>query len=125
MKLATKIKKSTLESICSAARNVYPNEFIALLGSSKRNGTIDELVVLPATFGEDFSSIRFDLLPFDSSIAGSVHSHPDSDARPSSADLQVFKETGETHLIIAHPFSFSSTRAFGANGKALKIEVVE
>jgi proteasome lid subunit RPN8/RPN11 len=119
-----KIKKSTLESICEAARNTYPDEFIALIGS-KRYGVIDDLVVLPATFGENFSSIRIDLAPFDDSIVGSVHSHPGKSARPSGADLRVFKRTGKTHLIIAHPFSLENARAFARNGEELELKVVE
>jgi len=50
------IKKQTLESIIMAARNVYPNEFFSMLGG--KNRTIEELVVVPATYGEDFSSYR-------------------------------------------------------------------
>ncbi|MCX6799066.1 MAG: Mov34/MPN/PAD-1 family protein [Candidatus Diapherotrites archaeon] len=118
-----KIKRGTLEDIAEAARNVYPDEFIALLGSKK--GVINHLVVLPATFGSDSSSLRLDLLPFDMSVAGSVHSHPSRNARPSRGDLGAFTQTGEIHLIIAFPFSLSSIRAFNAKGKELEIEAIE
>jgi proteasome lid subunit RPN8/RPN11 len=120
-----KIKQATLHSICVAAGNTFPKEFIALLGSSRRDGVIDELVVLPSTFGENFSSIRLDLLPFDKSIVGSVHSHPTTSSAPSSADLRVFKKTGETHLIIAYPFSSATIRGFDSDGKELSLEAVE
>lgn len=86
---------------------------------------IDEFIVLPATFGETFSSIRLDLLPYTSGAIGSVHSHPGPSASPSRGDLAAFRAMGEIHLIIAFPFSFESTRAFGANGKQLQLEVVE
>ena len=119
-----KIKRKTAESICQAARNTYPNEFIALIGSREK-GTIDDLVVLPATYGSSFSSIRIDLLPFDSSILGSVHSHPGRSALPSKADLRVFRKTGEMHLIIAYPFTFESMRAMNALGQEIELEVVE
>ena len=119
-----KIKKSTLESICEAARNTFPDEFIALIGS-KQFGVIDDLVVLPATYGKNFSSIRIDLVPFDETIVGSVHSHPGRSALPSKADLHVFRKTGKRHLIIAHPFTFENVRAMDANGKELELEVVE
>jgi len=119
-----KIKSGTLEAIALAAQNVYPDEFIALLGSRKK-GIIDEFVVLPATFGESFSSLRMDLLPFDKSIVGSVHSHPSRSARPSQGDLLAFPAMGEIHLIIAYPFSLGSARAFDAKGKELVLEVLE
>ena len=119
-----KIKKSALEDICRAASNTFPNEFIALIASS--NGKeIDEFVVLPATYGRNFSSLRIDLLPPDGSVVGSVHSHPSPNAMPSKADVHVFRKTGQMHLIIAHPFSSESTRAFDAEGKELELEVVE
>jgi len=120
-----KIKKSALEDLCIAARNTFPNEFIALLSSSKRNGIIDEFVVLPAVYGDRFASVRLDLMPVDKSIVGSIHSHPGRSALPSPADLGVFKRTGEMHLIIAYPFSFETARAFDAKGKELAIEMVE
>lgn len=119
-----KIKKSTLESICDAARNIYPDEFIALLSSSRKNGIVDELVVLPSTYGKRFAIIRVDLLPFDKSVMGSVHSHPSAYAFPSAGDLHTFKKTGEIHLIIAYPFSFESTKAFDSDGKEIALEAV-
>ncbi len=118
-------KRKTLESIAEAAKNVFPKEFIALLGSKNKNSIIDELVVTPATFGDSFSSVYLDLLPFDKSIVGSVHSHPSDNNWPSSADKRFFKKTGKIHLIICLPFNISSIRAFDAEGKEVEIEVVE
>ena len=118
-----KIKKTTLENICDAARNTYPNEFISLLGS--KNGVIEELVVLPATYGRNFSSLRIDLLPPDKSVVGSIHSHPSPNAMPSKADLNVFRKAGQMHLIIAYPFSSESIKAYDAKGNSVELEVVE
>ncbi|MFA4855826.1 MAG: Mov34/MPN/PAD-1 family protein [archaeon] len=118
------IKKATLEALLLAAKNTYPDEFIALLSSTKGK-IIDEFVLLPATYGKDFSSIRIDLAPYDRNVKGSVHSHPGPYAMPSRADLHAFREMGEIHLIIAAPFNFNSVRAFKANGSETKIEVIE
>lgn len=121
-----KVMKSTLEALTLAARNTYPDEFLALLGSRQGKGNvIDEYVLLPAIYGKSFSSIRLDLLPFDSDVRGSVHSHPSYSSMPSSADLRAFKRMGEIHLIIAKPFNLESVRAFDGKGKSLEIEVVE
>ena len=118
-----KIKKSAIENICDAARNTYPNEFIALLGS--KDGVIEELVVLPATYGRNFSSLRIDLLPPDSSVVGNIHSHPSPNATPSKADIHVFRKTGQMHLIIAYPFSSESIKAYNAEGNSIELEVIE
>ena len=120
-----RIRKGTMEAITLAARNVYPNEFPALLSSKKNGNTIDEFVLAPATYGKTFSSIRLDLVPYDNSIRGSAHSHPSPNASPSKGDLRAFKSMGKIHLIIAYPFSFESIRAYDQSGKEAKIDVVE
>ena len=119
-----KIKQATLESIIIAAQNTYPDEFIALLGADKKK-VIKELVILPSTYGSTFSSIRRDLVPFDSSIVGSVHSHPSHSNRPSSGDLKAFPGMGEVHLIICMPFDLNSIKAYDVKGNELEIEAVE
>jgi len=119
------IRKSTLEAVLLAARNTYPDEFIALLSSKGKNKVADEFVLLPAIYGKSFSSIRLDLLPLDKSILGSVHSHPGPNASPSSADKRAFRHMGEMHLILAAPFNLESARAFDANGKEFPLEVLE
>lgn len=120
-----RIKNWTIESIIGAAKNVYPREFAAMLGSKTKNRIIDELVILPADFGDSFSSVYLDTLPFDKSIMGSVHSHPSYNNTPSPEDKRFFKKTGEIHLIICLPFNISSIRAFNAEGKEIELEVVE
>ena len=120
----TKIKRATLEAIILAARNTFPNEFLALL-SSKKGKAIDEYVLLPSVYGKTYSSIRLDLLPYNSGVIGSVHSHPGPSNRPSRGDLRSFRSLGEIHLIIATPFSFGSVKAFDNNGEEVELEVVE
>lgn len=116
------IKKETVESIITAARKVYPHEFISMLGG--RDDLIEELVVLPAEFGDDFSTIRFDLAPFDKTIIGTVHSHPDKDNRPSGADLEVFRKTGQVHIIIGYPYTLNTMKAFDGKGRKIGLRVV-
>jgi proteasome lid subunit RPN8/RPN11 len=121
-----KIRHGTLEAVLLAARNTYPNEFLALLSSKKKgSGIIDEYVMLPSTYGSNFSTIRLDLMPYTGKGLGSIHSHPSPNARPSRGDLAAFRAMGEIHLITAYPFSFESTRAFDRFGKPLQLEVVE
>ncbi len=116
------IKAETAESIIIASRNVYPHEFISMLGGRGRE--IDELVVLPAEFGEDFSTIRLDLAPFDKAIMGTVHSHPDSDNNPSDADLDVFARAGHVHIIIGHPYTLNTIKAFDSRGKTVALKII-
>jgi proteasome lid subunit RPN8/RPN11 len=119
------LKKSAAESICEAAKNVYPNEFISMLGGDKKTKTINELVLLPATFGRNFSSIATYLAPIDSSIIGSVHSHPGRFNYPSRGDLGSFSKMGEIHLIISYPFNISNIRAYYVSGKEEQLKIIE
>lgn len=116
------IKSGTAESIIIASRNVYPHEFISMLGGKGR--AIDELVVLPAQFGEDFSTIRLDLAPFDKSIMGTVHSHPDSDNSPSREDLEVFAGAGHVHIIIGYPYTLNTIKAFDSRGRKVALKII-
>ncbi len=120
-----KIKRGTAESIALAARNTYPDEFIAMVGGNKGEMLIDELVVVPAIYGEDFAAVKQYLLPFDFRVLGSVHSHPSASNLPSVEDLATFLALGEIHIIIAYPFTLNTMKAFNSNGKEIGLEVVE
>ncbi|MBU2100781.1 Mov34/MPN/PAD-1 family protein [Candidatus Micrarchaeota archaeon] len=119
-----KIKKIVLQSICIAAQRVYPNEFISMLGKNEKE-EVFELVMLPAVYGRNFSSIRTDLIPFDKNIVGTIHSHPSKNNNPSSADLNVFSRLGKIHLIICWPFNLEDIKAFNEQGKKIELEVVK
>ncbi len=119
-----KIKKHVIESIREAAKKVYPNEFISMLGVNEKN-EINELVMFPAVFGKSFSSIRSDLIPFDRKIVGTIHSHPSRNNNPSSADLKVFSSLGKIHLIICWPYNLGDIKAFDSEGKQTTIEEIK
>jgi len=117
------ITTAALEFMLHAARNTYPDEFAALLRKNKK-GQISEVLVIPQTiYGEDFSSINFYNVAYTSGHCGSVHSHPSRDPRPSRADLAFFKASGDTHIIIAYPFTPNALRAYDSKGKALPIKI--
>jgi len=118
-----KIKEQVIESITLAAKSVYPDEFISMLRRNKEN-EITELVIFPAVYGKNFSSIRTDLIPFDKSIVGTIHSHPSNNNNPSQGDLKVFSALGEIHLIICWPFNLDNLKGFDRKGKETEIEVV-
>ncbi len=120
-----KIKSATIETIINSARNVYPNEFIALLGVSGNENVIDELVMVPATYGRNYSSIKTWLVPFDKGIVGSIHSHPNVSNSPSKGDLRAFAKFGDIHFIISYPYNLESLNVFNVRGKELEFEVVE
>lgn len=110
------LAKPTFESIVIASKKNHPNEFMAFLASKKKNKVIDEIVVVP-TFSDSLSaSIRTDLLPFDKTIVGTVHSHPSGTSQPSKADLKTFNRTGKIHFIISAPYTLKQLKAFNFKG---------
>lgn len=120
------ITPALVRNICSAARSTYPDEFISMLGvKEKGSKVLSELVVVPAEFGKTHSSVRTDLIPFDPLIVGSIHSHPNENARPSSADRNFFGRMGEIHIIAGYPYSFETLRAYSSQGKPVLLNVLE
>ncbi|PIN85015.1 MAG: hypothetical protein COV47_04405 [Candidatus Diapherotrites archaeon CG11_big_fil_rev_8_21_14_0_20_37_9] len=117
------ITKGAAESIMLAAQNTYPNEFFSMLGG--KNKTIKELVIVPATYGKNYSTFRIDLVPFDPEIIGTVHSHPSKYNSPSKADLNSFSKIGEIHLIISYPYTFENIAAYNKYGEKTELKLIE
>ncbi len=119
-----KIERPVLELIAEAARSSHPNEFG---GSLRAEGDrVTELILVPATVGGARHAILplFNL-PVDSSIVGTVHSHPSPYAIPSDADLHLFRNFGHTHIIIANPYTDTTWRAYDHQGRNIVLEIVD
>jgi len=120
-----KIKRAALDFMLNLARNMYPREFIGLLRENKKN-EISEVLLLPrSTYGMSFSSIDHYMVPYSIKYAGSVHSHPRPNARPSAGDRLSFSRTGGVHIIVAYPFNESSIGVYNNKGETLEFEVVK
>jgi proteasome lid subunit RPN8/RPN11 len=115
------IKENLLALILHASRTAYPLEFGALLRGKENQ--ITEALLLPGTIqGKKHVLYQLNMLPIDSKVVGSVHSHPGPSNRPSQADLQFFKKTGRIHLIIKQPArSIEDVAAYDKNGGPLAL----
>lgn len=120
-----KIKKRTLLDLLEASRNVYPKEFLALIGSKEKNEVIDEYIILPAESGDSAAFIYMNTKPRDGRIVGSIHSHPSRSNRPSAGDLSSFPKYGRIHLIISYPYTMQDVALYDSGGRELEFEVVE
>ena len=118
------VKTEVIEAFLEAAKNTFPNEFIGMLAGSKKNKTVEELVVVPAIFGDTFSQIYFHMLPLDESIIGTCHSHPSLSNRPSPQDIHTFSKTGFIHFIAARPYTIETIRAYDQKGHEVKIKTI-
>jgi proteasome lid subunit RPN8/RPN11 len=117
------IRQELLSLLLEMGRNNHPNEFVTLL--REREGIIEEMNMLPGTVaGEDSASLLFDMMPLDTHLAGSAHSHPNGVLRPSNADVNFFPRTGRYHLIICYPYRESDWQCFTADGNPHNLEVI-
>ena len=117
------IRHAILSLLLELGRDSHPNEFVALL--RERDGIIEELNMLPGTItGENSASLFFDMMPLDTHLAGSAHSHPNGVLRPSNADIKFFPRSGRFHLIIGYPYRESDWKCFSAGGVPQTIEVI-
>lgn len=117
------IDEAVIDTINEAARNSFPNEFVAVLRAEK--GIITEILLLPGTIsGEQSGLLRLHMLPIDFSVVGTVHSHPSFSNLPSEADIQMFSRFGYVHLITCAPFNMNSWKAYDRNGNVFDLEVI-
>jgi proteasome lid subunit RPN8/RPN11 len=117
------IRRDILLLLLRMGKDSHPNEFVALL--RERDGFIDEVNMLPGTVvRENSASLFYDMMPLDTHVAGSAHSHPSGPMSPSDADLMFFPRTGKYHLIIGYPYGKDNWRCFTADGTPVKLEVV-
>jgi proteasome lid subunit RPN8/RPN11 len=117
------IRHALLSLLLELGRDSHPNEFVALL--RERDGIIEELNMLPGTItGENSASLFFDMMPLDTHLAGSAHSHPNGVLRPSNADIKFFPRSGRFHIIIGCPYHESDWKCFSADGVPQTIEVI-
>ncbi|MFA5332727.1 MAG: Mov34/MPN/PAD-1 family protein [Methanoregula sp.] len=117
------IRQELLDLLLELGRENHPNEFVALL--RERDGIIEELNLLPGTIaGENSASLLFDMMPLDTHLAGSAHSHPNGVIRPSDADINFFPRAGRFHLIIGYPYREGNWLCFAADGTRRPLEVI-
>lgn len=117
------IRQDLLSLLLQMGRENHPNEFAGVIRES--DGVMEELNLLPGTIGrEDSASLFYDMMPLDTHVAGSAHSHPNGVIMPSDADLNFFPRTGRYHLIIGYPYRKNDWRCFTADGQPCNLEVI-
>jgi proteasome lid subunit RPN8/RPN11 len=117
------IRKDLLSLLLQIGREQHPHEYAGLL--REKEGIIEELDLLPGTTGTEVSaSLHLDMMPLDTHLAGSVHSHPNGVLIPSDADRSFFPRTGRYHIIVGFPYDEGNWACFRASGARVELEVV-
>ena len=120
-----KIREALVYEIMQVSQKYYPNEFAGMLGVGEvESHYITELVVVPYTSGKTFAEFRWDLIPFDPLIVGTIHSHPSYSLHPSIADASTFSKLGKIHVIVAKPFSIDHFQAYDSQSRRVEMKRV-
>ena len=117
------IARDTLNFILEASKSMAPEEFAGLL--QKKDGIITEVLLLPGTESSDTSAVlRLYMMP-NIKAAGSVHSHPGPNRKPSQADLHLFSKTGNCHIIVGRPYDKQSWTCYDREGNIRELQVLD
>jgi len=81
---------------------------------------ITEIVFLPTQTDQTSASIMETNIPFDPDILGSVHSHPNSNGTPSTADKKFFSKY-KVNAIIGYPFTVQNIRFYDSKSKLIQV----
>ncbi|RLG21599.1 metalloprotease [Candidatus Micrarchaeota archaeon] len=119
--MAVKIKREVIGNLLELCRAAYPNEVGGMLLGKE---IIDDFVLTPSEYGPSSIITRMQDMPIYTNIAGSFHSHPTGDNRPSRADLNFFSKTGKYHLIIAYPYTLNKVAAYDVKGRAEELVII-
>lgn len=122
-----KIKKEVLQTMLKASKNIYPDEFIAIMqGEVNEKEAIITSVIIPpfSTYERDASSFSDWFLPPMFNVIGIFHSHPNGNGEPSIEDLNSFAIKGKLHIIAFPPFTLKSVKCFDNKGKEVNIAII-
>jgi proteasome lid subunit RPN8/RPN11 len=119
-----KIKRVVVDSFLEVCKNTYPNEFGGLLRG--KDEIVTDILLLPGTINaQHFTQIKMNMLPINSDVVGSAHSHPSYSNQPSRGDLQFFGKFGNIHLIASLPFTINDLAAYNCQGQKIDFEIIE
>jgi proteasome lid subunit RPN8/RPN11 len=117
------LKGDLLDLLLEIGNARHPYEFAGLLLES--DGVIDELNLLPGTVsGEASANLFLDMMPLSTHVAGSVHSHPSGNIRPSDADISFFSRSGRYHIIVGYPYTRENWQGYRVDGTPYTLEVI-
>ncbi|MFX0069799.1 MAG: Mov34/MPN/PAD-1 family protein [Candidatus Hermodarchaeota archaeon] len=119
------IKSELLDGILALCQEQHPREILGLLRREK--GVVTEFILPPGALTSDSSGIFFpSRIPHDSSIEGTIHSHPSGNINPSIEDLNSVFKTKEFHFILGYPYSnYSCVKCFNKIGNEIPFKLID
>jgi proteasome lid subunit RPN8/RPN11 len=119
-----KIKKELLNGLFALCKNQHPREILGLLRII--NGIAIEYILPPGAITSNTSGIFIpSRLGFDSTLKGSIHSHPSGNPNPSLTDINSVFKTKQFNFIIAHPYDTRNIKCFDNNGREIEFRILD
>ena len=117
------IAREALKFIIEVSSSSHPNEFAGMLYET--NQIITDVDV-PITQSSNVNAVMdLFMLPVNTHIVGSVHSHPSGALEPSDADIHMFMQNGDYHMIVAYPYEMTSWACYDRIGGLRKLAVLD
>ena len=118
-----KIKKELLNGILALCKNQHPREILGLLRII--NGIAIEYILPPGAITSKISGLFIpSRLGFDSTLNGSIHSHPSGNPNPSIIDINNVFKTKKFNFIVAYPYNLSSIKCFNNKGREIEFRIL-
>ncbi len=118
-----KIKKELLNGIIALCKNQHPREILGLLRIV--NGIAVEYILPPGSITSKSSGLFIpSRLGFDSTLNGSIHSHPSGNPNPSIIDINNVFKTKNFNFIVAYPYNLSSIKCFNRKGREIEFRII-
>jgi len=118
-----KIKKELLNGLLALCKNQHPREILGLLRII--NGIAIEYILPPGAITSNTSGLFIpSRLGFDSTLKGSIHSHPSGNPNPSLVDINNVFKTKKFNFIIAYPYNLSSIKCFNNKGREIEFRIL-
>ena len=119
-----KIKKELLHGLFGLCKNQHPREILGLLRII--NGIAIEYILPPGTITSNTSGLYSrSRMGFDSTLKGSIHSHPSGNPNPSLTDINNIFKTKKFNLIIAYPYNLRSIKCFNNKGREIEFRILD
>src|SRR5208283_972341 len=113
----------TLNFILETSKSIAPEEFAGLL--QEKDGIITEVLMLPGTESSEQNAFLKLFMMQNVKAAGSIHSHPGPNRKPSQTDLHLFSKTGTCHIIVGYPYNRQSWTCYDKEGNIRELPVLD
>jgi len=117
------IARDALKFVLGVSASSHPNEFAGMLYETDQ---IITDVDVPITRSSNVNAVMdLFMLPVNTHIVGSVHSHPSGELQPSDADIRMFMQNGDYHIIVGYPYEITNWACYDRVGNIRKLDVLD